>query len=282
MRRRDDEHLLPSAAPAPGRARASGGRAWRQPAALLIGLIGLCVIGASSRGLHGITLMAAAPQSSFDEQRVVAAERRAAEAEEALRILQQHVDSAAASPRTPSTKRTFSIKQTSSPQLPLNVNPHSSRRLASICSKLAPAVAVRPAPLQASFAAQHAVRYSPWLWGSSSARLTFDPDGIVGALSTPWGDDGRWGSLPRHTQDHLLWATFAWRSHLLWVRRCSIVSHRCEDNQTVVAHVDPQVQRDCQETDGSSDSTNQSVAAGGESASVDDDDDDEDDEGDDV
>ena len=208
--------------------------------------------------------------------------RRAAEAEEALRILRQHVDSAAASLRTPSTERTFSIKQTSSPQLPLNVNPHSSRRLASICSKLAPAVAVRPAPLQASFAAQHAVRYSPWLWGSSSARLTFDPDGIVGALSTPWGDDGRWGSLPR-----------AYAGPLALGHIC--VALTSSMGAPLQYRVPPlRGQPNGRRSRGSASSArlprdgrfkrlNESErSSGGESASVDDDDDDEDDEGDDV
>ena len=106
----------------------------------------------------------------------------------------------------------------------------SLRRLSAICRQLAPAVAVRPAPLQNALSSRLVVQLSPWKWASSPARLEFDPDGLSGALGTPWGD-GRWGALPRHPA--VLWASFAGRDHLLWVRGSSIVSHRCVDNETV-------------------------------------------------
>ena len=62
------------------------------------------------------------------------------------------------------------------------------------------------------------------------SQLAFDPEGIVGALSTPWGD-GRWGSLP--AEPGLLWADFASRTHILQVRGCTVRSHRCADNETL-------------------------------------------------
>ena len=106
----------------------------------------------------------------------------------------------------------------------------SSRRLSAICRSLAPAVAVRPAPL-AAFSSRLVVELSPWYWAAAASQsLAFDPDGITGALSTPWGE-GRWGSLPRHPA--VLWASFASRDHLLWVRGSSLISHRCSDNETV-------------------------------------------------
>jgi hypothetical protein len=108
---------------------------------------------------------------------------------------------------------------------------HASSRLSTICLSLAPAVAVRPAP-SGTLSARMVSQMSPWLWAGSSAELVFDPDGIDGALSTPWGE-GRWGSLPRHPG--LLWANFASRSHILWVSGCTLASFRCTDNETVIA-----------------------------------------------
>lgn len=105
-----------------------------------------------------------------------------------------------------------------------------SARFTALCDSLAPAVAVRPAPAR-SLSAGAAVEMSPWQWADSPAQLTFNPDGIQGALMTPWGE-GRWGSLPR--QPGLLWANFAHRSHIVWVMGARLLSHRCGDNETVV------------------------------------------------
>jgi len=73
------------------------------------------------------------------------------------------------------------------------------------------------------------MRGSFWLWGTSRARLGFDDGGVSGALETPWGE-GRWGSMPGSPA--VLWATFAWHTHLLTVHGGSMSSYRCEDGET--------------------------------------------------
>ena len=108
--------------------------------------------------------------------------------------------------------------------------PRLLSRFAALCAGLAPAVAVRPAPAR-SLSARVAAEFSPWQWADSPARLSFSPDGIDGLVTTPWAD-GRWGSLPGHPG--LLWASFASRDHILWVRGYNLVSHRCRDNETVL------------------------------------------------
>ena len=108
--------------------------------------------------------------------------------------------------------------------------PRLLSRFAALCAGLAPAVAVRPAPAR-SLSARLAAEFSPWQWADSPARLSFSPDGIDGLLTTP-SADGRWGSLPGHPG--LLWASFASRDHILWVRGYKLVSHRCRDNETVL------------------------------------------------
>ena len=104
-------------------------------------------------------------------------------------------------------------------------NPHSTKHLASICKQLAPAV-VRPAPLQCLLL--HAMRSaSPWRWASGDAEITFDPDGIVGALSTPWGDDAA-GARYLGTRMTTCCGPLSRGVPTCFARACSIVSHRCE------------------------------------------------------
>lgn len=107
----------------------------------------------------------------------------------------------------------------------------STARLAALCAMLAPAVALRPAPSRA-LSSRLVVRLSPYRWALSPADLEFDPDGVVGALTTPWGS-GRWGSI--RGQPATLWAHFAGRTHLLRVHGNSLTSHRCADNRTELA-----------------------------------------------
>ena len=116
--------------------------------------------------------------------------------------------------------------------------------LAAACDDLAPAVAVRPAP-SGSLSSQLAVSHGPWRWAGSEAALTFDKDGLRGALETPWGD-GRWGEA----SPGLLWADWSGRTHLLRVRASLLSSHRCGDGElleaTATASVaSPLVQRAC-------------------------------------
>ena len=97
------------------------------------------------------------------------------------------------------------------------------------CGDLAPAVAVRPAP-SGSLSSQLAISHGPWRWAGSQAALTFDKDGLRGALETPWGD-GRWGEA----SPGLLWADWSSRTHLLRVRASLLSSYRCGDGELLQA-----------------------------------------------
>jgi hypothetical protein len=202
-------------------------RRWRQPLATGLALLGVVVIYYSSKTLQAVPPSAIVEQRLREaEARVQAAVTRAEMAESALQSLHKRAQGA--------TLPAAAI--VSSPSPPARVGAGRTPRLttdslSAMCRRLAPAVAVRPAPNPAAASSQTVVKHSPWTWADSPAKLEFDPDGIVGALSTPWGE-GRWGSLPR--QPSVLWADFASRSHLLWVRGCSLVSHRCQDNETVL------------------------------------------------
>lgn len=101
--------------------------------------------------------------------------------------------------------------------------------LAAACDDLAPAVAVRPAP-SGSLSSQLAISHGPWRWAGSQAALTFDKDGLRGALETPWGD-GRWGEA----SPGLLWADWSGRTHLLRVRASLLSSYRCGDGELLEA-----------------------------------------------
>ncbi|KAL1522438.1 hypothetical protein AB1Y20_017426 [Prymnesium parvum] len=117
------------------------------------------------------------------------------------------------------------------PPPPMRSTGATVARMTALCARLAPAVAVRPAPAGVrSLAAEIVVRLSPWRWGGSPALLTFNPDGIDGALETPWGE-GRWGPMPN--KPAVLWATFSSRTHMLRVHGALLESFRCGDNDTV-------------------------------------------------
>ena len=108
-------------------------------------------------------------------------------------------------------------------------------RMTALCARLAPAVAVRPAPA-GSLSAYLVVSLSPWRWADSAAELTFNPDGIEGALATPWGE-GRWGPMPR--KPAVLWATFSGRTHMLRVHGALLESFRCGGALTAHTHPHP-------------------------------------------
>ena len=189
------------------------------------------------------------PAESAEQQLLRAAERRArlaetqaAEAAEELRQLRERFSNASV-PSVPTSAANDRLDCTTdekvrSEEANATITTYgrefgNRKRLGAICRNLAPAVALRPAPIPNALSPTLAVKLSPWVWAQSPAKLNFNPDGYAGLLATPWGD-GRWGSLPRHP--NVLWATFAGRTHLLLVRGCSLVSHRCADNQTNLVH----------------------------------------------
>ena len=224
-------------APAGEPRRARGG-AWRQIAALLA-VIGAMVIFLSPRPARKVEVVAA------DVQALHLAERRAAEAESDAAAAKAAAAAAAAElSKLRARLSTTTAKLAIAPQPAVSASPplpapaasasvdcttdakvHAEdasttigtygraygnrNRLGAICKNLAPAVAVRPAPSPNALSSRLVLALTPWVWGDSSAHLDFDPDGLSGALSTPWGD-GRWGSLPRHP--NVLWASFSSRS----------------------------------------------------------------------
>jgi hypothetical protein len=239
--------------------RARGG-AWRQYAALLafVGLIILFCSPSRPPARRAVALEAEHRRLLLEaEQRAQAAEKQAEQAALELQALRSKmgdgVGTAAAaattlvSPPPPPAAAALSAALASTLDCTTDAKVMAEdanatittygreygnrRRLGAICKNLAPAVAVRPAPAPKALSARLAVELSPWVWADSPAKLSFDPDDLTGALATPWGE-GRWGSLPRHP--NVLWATFAGRTHLLLVRGCTLLSHRCEDNQSVV------------------------------------------------
>ena len=225
--------------------------AWRTPAAILA-IVGVFVLSSGSTNLRparldmrpaAVSNHAPTPAEPLSLARVRTAEDRAATAEREAARLREKLDALLLSttltspppppsPAAASSSTAADVSETCNEALRAQLASRSlsSRRLNGICKTLAPAVAVRPAPLPA-LSSSLAVELSPWKWASSPARLHFDPDGINGALTTPWGE-GRWGSLPRHPA--VLWASFADRDHLLWMRGTTLVSHRCKDNETVI------------------------------------------------
>ena len=135
--------------------------------------------------------------------------------------------SSASSTTNPTAVTAAAPAATSLARTPARVTSRVS--LADACKELSPAVAVRPAP-SGSLASQLAVEAGPWQWAGSQASLTFDPDGLVGLLVTPWGE-GRWGEA----QPGLLWADWSGRTHLLRMRGAALTSYRCIDGERIEA-----------------------------------------------